>query len=91
MNYGYTIGILISLILLIPAALKMYSKISNRRLARKLATGSVGALLRYDYNYAMSLSRMVSEGDLSLQDAAAIADSQLKRNIGISKQKGFSD
>ena len=80
MNYTYLIGTLMCLIILIPAALRIFSKIMNRRLARKLATGPVGTLLKHDYNYAMDLSQMVSEGDLSLTEATTIADNWLSNN-----------
>ncbi len=82
MNYTFLFGILMCLTILIPAALRTFSKAMNRRLARKLATGPVGILLKHDYNYAMDLSRMVSDGDLSLTEATVIADNWLQQNRG---------
>jgi len=82
MNYTFLIGTLMCLTILIPAAVRTFSNVMNRKLARKLATGPVGILLKHDYNYAMDLSRMVSEGDLSLGEATVIADNWLsKHNI----------
>jgi len=80
MNYTYLIGALLSMTLLIPAALRLFSSIMNRRLARKLATGPVGLLLKHDYHYAMNLSRMVSEGELSVAEAGKLANDWMLRN-----------
>ena len=86
MNYTCVVGTLVGLVILIPAALRLFSKAMNRRLARKLAMGPVGILLKHDYQYAMDLSRMVSEGELSHTEASRIADIWLsgkqKRPIG---------
>jgi hypothetical protein len=80
MNYTHVVGTLVGLAILIPAALRIFSKTMNRRLARKLATGPVGILLKHDYQYAMDLSRMVSEGDLSHTEASRVADNWLSGN-----------
>lgn len=80
MNYTYFIGSLMCFLIFIPAALRTYSKRMHRRLARRLASGSVGALLKHEYNYAMELSQMVSEGDLSVADVTVMADNWLLRN-----------
>ena len=74
MNYTYLAGTLIALVVLIPAALRIFSRIMNRRLARRLATGPVGLLLKHNYRYAMDLSQMVSTGELSVADAGKLAN-----------------
>ena len=80
MNYTCLIGALLSMTILIPAAIRLFSSILNRRLARKLATGPVGILLKHDYHYAMNLSRMVSEGDMSVAEAGKLANDWMLRS-----------
>lgn len=80
MNYSYLIGILLGMLILIPAALRLASSMLNRRLARKLATGPVGLLLKHDYHYAMDLSRLVSAGDLSPAEAGKLANDWMLRS-----------
>lgn len=79
-DYAILFGCVLILALLTPAMVRTISHAMNRRLARKLAKGPVGQLLKHDYNYAMELSRMVSEGDLSLSKASNIAKHRLNRN-----------
>ena len=83
MNYTYLIGIILGMIILIPAALRLTSSMMNRRLARKLATGPVGLLLKHDYHYAMDLSRLVSAGDLSPAEAGKLANDWMMRSKGL--------
>lgn len=80
MNYTYIIGIILGMIILIPAALRLVSSMMNRRLARKLATGPVGLLLKHDYHYAMDLSQLVSAGDLSPAEAGRLANDWMLRS-----------
>jgi len=88
MNYTYLIGIILGMIILIPAALRLASSMLNRRLARKLATGPVGLLLKHDYHYAMDLSQLVSAGDLSPAEAGKLANDWMLRSKG--RGGGFS-
>jgi hypothetical protein len=67
------IGILVAAVLLTPVMLKMVSRQLNRRLAARLAKGPVGTLMRFDYDYAMTLSRDVFAGELSVEQAAQLA------------------
>ena len=82
MNNTYIIGILLGMIILMPAALRLAARLMNRRLARKLATGPVGLLLKYDYRYAMDLSRLVSAGERSPAEAGKLANDWILRNKG---------
>ncbi len=81
MNYTYWVGAILCLVLLIPAAMRAVSKALNRKLARRLATGPVGVLLQHNYSYAMDLSRMAADGELSEAEAGALAESWLFRNL----------
>lgn len=76
--FAIFIGCVLILTLLTPGVVRALAHASNRRLARKLAKGPVGLLLKFDYNYAIDLSKMVSKGDLSLSDATSIAEHCLK-------------
>ena len=82
MNAVLIFGTLVASALVMPVLLKFFSRQLNRRLARKLARGPVGALMRYDYDYAMALSRDVFTGDLKAEQAARIADRFLRRVVG---------
>jgi hypothetical protein len=82
MNEFLIVGTLIAMVPLMPMLLKVVSRRLNRRLARKLAGGPVGALMRYDYDYAMALSRDVLTGELNAEQAARIADRCLRRVAG---------
>ena len=73
-DFTFIIGCVLILALLTPTVARVVSHAMNRRLARKLAKGPVGQLLKHDYNYAMELSKMVSEGDLSLSEVTNIAE-----------------
>ena len=53
---------------------KLISRVLNRRLARKLAEGPVGLLMRYDYEYAMDLSSSVFSGETTLEQASRHAE-----------------
>ena len=73
-NYALILGCILVLALLTPAMAKAVSHAMNKRLARKLAKGPVVLLLKHDFNYAMELSKMVSQGDLSLAEVTKIAE-----------------
>lgn len=83
MDYLILIGCILTLALLTPAMVRALSHAMNRRLARKLATGPVGVLLRHDYPYAMELSNMVSEGNLSVAEASELADNWIHMHTDI--------
>ena len=59
---------------------KLISRILNRRLARKLAEGPVGLLMRYDYDYAMDLSSAVFSGETTLQQASGLTEIWIRLN-----------
>ena len=73
-NYALIFGCILVLVLLTPAMAKTISHAMNRRLARKLAKGPVGLLLKHDFNFAMELSKKVSKGDLSVAEVTKIAE-----------------
>ena len=59
---------------------KLISRVLNRRLARKLAEGPVGYLMRYDYDYAMDLSSAVFSGETTLRQASKQAEIWIRLN-----------
>ena len=89
MDLAWIIGISVATALLTRVFLKWVSRRLNRRLARKLARGPVGELIRIDYDYAMALSREVSAGGMSVEQAAQIADRHLKRAVDQRQKTAF--
>ena len=66
---------------------KLISRILNRRLARKLAQGPVGLLMRYDYDYAMDLSSAVFSGETTLRQASKHAETWIRQYTAASLNK----
>jgi hypothetical protein len=89
MDLAWIIGISAATALLARLFLKWVSRRLNRRLAEKLARGPVGELIRFDYDYAMALSREVFAGGMSVEQAAQIADRHLKRAVGQRAETAF--
>jgi hypothetical protein len=89
MDETWIVGAIATTALLMPVIVKGVSRRLNRRLARKLARGPVGALMRYDYDYAMALSRDVFTGELSVEQAAQIADRFLRCAVGDPRAKAL--
>lgn len=79
MFYLFLVGWAACMVVLIPATRRVITGIINRRMAGRLATGPVGMLFKHDRNYAMVLSNMVAEGDLDIDDAAALAHDRMQQ------------
>lgn len=74
------IALIAGLVILAIRIPKLISRILNRRLARKLAEGPVGLLMRYDYDYAMDLSSAVFSGETTLRQASKHAEIWIRQN-----------
>jgi hypothetical protein len=81
------IGVLAGLVILVTRIPKRVSRLLNRRLARKLAKGPVGTLMRHNYDYAMELSAAVFQGEKSLEQAKKHAETWIHLNVATGSQQ----